>query len=289
MQPIRSIRPLSAPRMSVQPTIDPLPHWLAEVDRAGQDPTGQRIWDVYQSQEFAALWYAARDNGERFRAQALRHLFATQPQPGGRYPDPRNPAPFSQVAILTDVAAQLQLTIRRRTNTPPPVSPAAILHPDLRHLDFASSEDGLPRGPLNTGQPAGEPQAWLATYPPESGTLPMIVLYVPAPVTPQDSIHFELACMLGYVAKDYARLLGPDAPYGITLKPSSPSATAILHQFAIALLFLQQDCPPEWDCQCNEIRARFNAPPPSHPQATDTLSATDLANAAEHWRRPDQS
>ncbi|HZC06489.1 MAG TPA: hypothetical protein VE338_12705, partial [Ktedonobacterales bacterium] len=225
MQPIRCIRPLSASRMYVHPTIDPLPHWLAEIDRANHDPTGQRMWDVYQSPEFAALWYAARDNGERFRAQALAQLYAQQPQPGGRYPDPRNPASFSQAAILTNVAAQLHLSIRRRANTPPPSTPAALLHPDLRAMDFASSEDGLPSGPLNTGQPAGEPQAWLATYPHESETPPMIVMYVPAPETPLASIHFELACMLGYVAKDYARLLGPDAPYGITLKPQSPSAT----------------------------------------------------------------
>ncbi len=95
--------------------------------------------------------------------------------------------------------------------------------------------------------------------------------------------------MLGCVAKDYQRLLGPDAPYGITLKPQSPSATAILHQFAIALLCLEPECPPEWDCQCNEIRARFNAPPPTHPQATDSLSAADITRAVEQWRRPDLS
>lgn len=292
--------------MTVNPIVDPTARWLAEMDRAYADPSGQRIWDIYKSPPFAHLWYEARNQGERMRASAVAWLYAHQAQPGGPYPDPREPATFSELSILNVAAHQLGLTIHQRTHTTHTTQPtassgsasstgftgatgftgftedAASMAPE----DGRTSTDPWLDGAPTAGWIAGEPWVWLATYPAQSRRPPSIEVAVTSPAVPPRRINFEVACMLGYISKDHARLLGPDAPTGISLMPNSPSALAIMHQFTIALLCLQLECPEEWPCQCNAIRSRFNAPPPSHDQPTETLTLAELADEQERQRKP---
>lgn len=295
--------------MPVNPIIDPAARWLAELDRAYADPSGQRIWDIYKSPPFAHLWYEARNQGERMRASAVAWLYAHQAQPGGPYPDPREPASFSEHAILTTAARQLGLAIHQRTHTTQPPGGESRGHAAAwMGVDSgvgsgqasAASErvseggrareddwgEGAPTVMPTAGWIAGEPWVWLATYPAQSRRPPSIEVAVTSISVPQRRINFEVACMLGYVSKDHARLLSPDAPTGISLMPYSPTALAIMHQFAIALLCLRPECPEEWPCQCNAIRARFNAPPPSHDQPTETLTLAELADEQDRQRKP---
>lgn len=95
--------------------------------------------------------------------------------------------------------------------------------------------------------------------------------------------EYEIACLMGYWSHEYKRLMDPDAPSGTILLPHDPGVIALLPQYAIALLCLAKACPPTWDCHCNAIRERFNAPPPDHDRPTGTFTEADLE--AERQRR----
>lgn len=97
-------------------------------------------------------------------------------------------------------------------------------------------------------------------------------------------LEFEIACLLAYWHHEHDRINDPDAPAGTILLPRDPGVTALLHQYAIALLCLPKACPASWTCHCNEIRARFNAPPPDHEQPTATFSVEDLREASQKRR-----
>ena len=61
--------------------------------------------------------------------------------------------------------------------------------------------------------------------------------------------------------------------------------TTLLHQYAIALLCLDEDCPDTWTCHCNAIRKRFNEPPPDHQQPTGQMSTAEMIAEARRQRR----
>ena len=92
----------------------------------------------------------------------------------------------------------------------------------------------------------------------------------------QRQMEFAIACLLGYWHHEHDRLVDPDSPGGTILLPRDPGVITLLHQYAIALLCLARDCPVEWKCHCNAIRARFNAPPPDHELPTGQFTLAEL-------------
>ena len=243
---------------------DILAYWLAATRRARADATGRRIWQIYDSPEFAELWYAARDAGERVRAKAVAALYANWSHPGGRYPDPREPAAFSERAILTAAAGIYSMHV---SQCPVPATPFAEVG-----ARFAGRHDEW-----------NEPIVWLMTFPDDHDgkpVQPILALHDETPALPEARILFELACILGFITKAQLRMLTLSAPRGVTLLPRDPGLVSLTHQFAIALLCLDDPwCPEEWSCQCNLVRKRYNAPPPEHEQPTDTLNVADLRRA----------
>ncbi|WIG60514.1 MAG: hypothetical protein OJF49_003262 [Ktedonobacterales bacterium] len=259
MDPRRHTPPISTGTRAPQPATPPatppahltLAHWLLEAQR---DSSPDRLWQLFLAPTFARLWYGARESGEMLRAWALEWLHAHQRRPGGPHPDPREPAAFSPRAILNTAAGQLGIRIWQ--------APASHV-PPVEATTRWGRQDVL---------------AWLITHP--NATPPdLAVRYATADRDPD--LHFAIACLLGFVCKERARLTDPDAPAGVLIPPRDPAITTILHQFAIGLLCLPRDCPPTWSCPCNQIRARFNYPPPTHDQPTDTL---DVAAIRTHLR-----
>jgi hypothetical protein len=195
-------------------------------------------------------------------------------------------AAFSSQAVLSVAASLIGLRIS-------PTFPVPSGHPDL--LDTDIDEE--------TGQRL--PYAWIMTYPyphPYPHPYPNATSHMPPQSQPQSkpqskpqsrrppevllrSLHanqrlmeHEVACLLGYWHHEHVRLADPDAPGGTILLPRDPGITTLLHQYAIALLGLPRDCPQNWTCHCNAIRARFNAPPPDHEAPTGAFSVDDLAH-----------
>ncbi len=260
---------------------DILAHWLAETALARADLTGRRIWRLYESDTFADEWYRAREVGEQVRASVLAALYANRPHPGGRHPDPRAGASFSALAVLGAVARGLGMVIRQMSQS------------QAQPHGGADGADDAPTQPLPTmrqsgqpGQPGQPAQPWvlLLTYPRSRKLAQTLYMREETPAAPQARLYFELACLIGYIYRESHHLLDPDAPPGTTYIPNDPSMVTILHQFAIALLHLPQQCPAGWTCHCNIIRRRFNMPPGDHDQPTDTLTLAELAQEPDSDR-----
>lgn len=96
------------------------------------------LWQLYETRNFADLWYGARSAGERLRALTLERLYRNRPYPGGPHPDPREPAVFSSQAILSVAAFLVGLRID-------PTDAGAISGP--------GSNDDSPDIDEETGQP----------------------------------------------------------------------------------------------------------------------------------------
>lgn len=227
-----------------------LAHWFLEARR---DDTQQKLWQVFSARGFSRLFYGARDAGELVRAWALQQLYAQRSHPGGAWPDPRIPAAFSQQAILRACADILGLHIW--------VVPEQLAH----EADAAAAE-----APIRS-----HPQlAWIVTYP--EARPPDLCLRHTARTA---ELHLQMAMLMGYLVKERDRILDASAPTGLILLPTDQSLASVLHQFAIALLCLEPDCPSDAGCHCNEIRRRYNAPPPDHTQATDALQVAQIRAA----------
>lgn len=271
---LRWLRPVSAPRtrITAMDSDDILARWLAATDLARADATGRRIWQIYDTPAFAELWYAARDAGERMRARAVGYLYGNRQYPGGRYPDPREQATFSERAILSTAANQIPIQVWQMPSTT--ATTATVDAAGASVADVADMAD------------VDEPAAWLITHPRDANGVtppPQIMLHAITPAVPEARILFEMACLLGFITKE-PRMLDPDAPHGVTMMPTNPSILSLLHQFAIALLCLDPDCPEDWTCQCNDVRRRYNAPPATHDQPTDVLNREDLRRATPRLR-----
>lgn len=241
--------------LSPIPQDDILARWLAATDHAATDRSGWSYWQLVTSPTYAELWYEARAAGERLRARAVSALYARNAHPGGRHPDPRGPAAYSERAIV----AQAYRTLGIRLWQQPPC---------VRH-------------------DPNEPTVLLMTYPRDMGLTPSLLIHAETADVPHGLILFRMAAMLGYLTREHARLLDPDAPHGPRLIPLNPGIREILHQFAFAFLYLEPQCPPEWDCQCATTRSRFNAPPAEHEQPTDTLTLADLRAYTQQEQQPD--
>jgi hypothetical protein len=228
-----------------------LARWLLEAQR---EPTGRALWDLFQSDAFAHLWYGARESGEILRSWALERLYTQRPTPGGAHPDPREPAAFSSRAIIGAAAQVLGIRI---IQVPCDIDAKTTNAPFQHKLALA----------------------WLATYP--GGRAPELAV---RHTDREDQLYFDMACLLGYVCKERGRFADRESPGGLVNVPQDPAIKTLLHQFAIALLGLPRDCPPEWSCACNQIRARFNAPPVDHDQPTDTLAVADIRRTIERDR-----
>lgn len=246
-----------------------LARWLAAAEEARSDPTGRRYWSLYTSPIFAEVWYAARDAGERLRAEALVTLYQKRARPGGTHPDPRLPAAFSERAILSTVARRLGLQISQR--------------PTPKTLE--SAEHAEQTEPKESGGPI----VWLMTYPREDGVAPTIWLHEETKRITDDRILFELACMIGFITREEGRMLDPDAPHGVTLLPQAPGALVLMHQFAKALLCRSGGCPSELECSCDLLWQRYNAPPPDHVQSTDALDREEVMRKTPDLRRSQES
>lgn len=235
-----------------------LASWIiAEEEDARDRSDPERIWQLFQTNSFAALWYAARDAGEHLRAKALHQLYSQRTTPGGTHPDPRKPAAFSPRATLNAAAAVLGVSIWQ------------VPESDANQADRLSAQHGYHKPQL----------AWIATYPQRNA--PDIAVRVTTRARQQE---FDVACLLGYIAKEYHRIADPDAPAGLTLLPTDPGIVTILHQFAIGLLALDEHCPAGWLCTCNALRGTFNAPPPDHERPTDQFAISQLQDYAARLR-----
>lgn len=221
-----------------------LARWLAATDRAATDRTGWSLWRLYNSPTFAELWYEARAAGERIRARAVATLYAHHAHPGGRHPDPRSRVSYSERAIVAQAFRQLGIRI-------------------------------WPQPPCVQHDPA-EQIAYLMTYHPADRMPPRVVVHAPTDAVPEGYILFKMACLLGYITREREYILDPDAPHGARFLPNNPGLREVLHQFAFAFLYVEPHCPPEWACQCNDIRRSYNQRPAEHDQPTDTLSLADL-------------
>ncbi|HEX6819108.1 MAG TPA: hypothetical protein VF120_12090 [Ktedonobacterales bacterium] len=252
-----------------------LAHWLIE---AHAETNPAQLWSLLTSTSYAHLWYGMRASAEMLRAEALRWLSLHQRQPGGPHPDPRLDAdhvPFSARAILSTAATQiLGIAIW-------PVPDALATEADIAH------EATMPASP--------RPLCWIIASP--GGRAPAIAVRM-TNANPSDQQQqqqqqearalFDIAQLIGYACQEHDRLADANAPGGPILLPPDTAERALLHQYARALLGLPQDCPPEWACACNAIRARFNAVPPSHDQPTEALSLTALRpSIVRHTPRPD--
>lgn len=233
---------------------DALSRWLGELR---ENPHREDDWSLYETGDFADLWYGARLAGESLRAHALRRLYRQRAHPGGPFPDPRERGAFSSRAVLGEAAHHLGIAIR-------------YLPGDLMHR-------------MQRTKPRSRPSlAGILTYP--GGRRPEIVMQYDAE---EATLHFEMACLMGYLSKERQRLLDPYAPAGLTLPPQDPSLVTVLHQFAIGLLCLQPQCPKHWTCDCNAIRLRFNVPPDDHAEQTDASDLRDLhAEILRHHTDP---
>lgn len=266
----RIARPQSQPLPHAPHRTEVLAHWLAETEEDGAY-SADRLWRLFQTHRFASLWYGAREAGEHLRAWALSDLYGSRSLPGGPHPDPREPAAFSNRAVLGKAAELLSVRIWIApdvSDTPNHIEHAyqATQHtkqqPDSRPIQLAS----------------------IITYPdhrtPDIST---------SPTTSYALQEFSIACALGYLTRERERLMDPDAPKGITALPQDLGVVTILHQFAIALMALPKDCPDDWTCACNTIRARYNAAPPDHDQPTDTFSLSalnDLRRRVQEKQQP---
>ncbi len=237
-----------------------LARWLTEVSRA---PDHRDLWTMLRSDSYADLWYDMRTSGERLRARALAWLSTHQRQPGGAHPDPRLDAsqvPFSARAIVNTAADLLGTPI-----WPVPDDSPVAAEADMAHK---VTMPAMPR-----------PLAWIVTTP--GGRPPAIAVRITAEEQLARTL-FDIAQLLGFTAREHDRLADPDAPGGPILLPADTGMRALLHQYAIALLGLPRDCPPDWRCACNAIRARYNAAPPSHEQPTEALSLDELRDSIYH-------
>jgi hypothetical protein len=240
------------------------------------------LWQLYETRNFADLWYGARSAGERLRGLTLERLYRNRPYPGGPHPDPREPSAFSDKATLSVAASLVGLRIDARD--------AAYMSRFEQQESRQQHEAEYDEAEYDeeTGQPL--PYAWIMTYPndapPDPGEErrhPRIILRTLS--TNRRRIEFEIACLMGYWHRDHARLADGDAPTGAILLPQDPSVVTLLHQYAIALLLLKKDCPDSWTCHCNRIRRRFNATPPDHSQPTDMMESEALIEEAQRQRR----
>jgi hypothetical protein len=259
--------------------------WLRD-----QAATSAGPWDLYLSRLFAETWYGARAAGERIRGLALERLYRIWQRPGGPHPDPREPAAFSSGAVLSVSASLLGLHIS--TDILLSVSKAngskangTKANDSKANVITASGNQSVQEGSQEDGGQHYTPSAWIITYPmTHHGRKPPAIAVSSLDTPSSRLLEFEIACLLGLYHHEQQRISDPDAPAGSIFLPHDPGVQALLHQYAIALLCLRRDCPSSWDCHCNEIRARFNAPPPDHMQPTGTLSATDLKRATRTKR-----
>lgn len=237
-----------------------LARWLTEDSRA---PNIHDLWTLVNSSNYAHQWYGMRASGEMLRAWSLSWLSTHQRQPGGAHPDPRLDAsqvPFSARAIVHTAADLLRIPI-----WPVPDDSPVAAEADMTH-DVTTP--ATPR-----------PLAWIIAAP--GGHAPAITVRLGAE-DQQARMLFDIAQLLGVISREHDRLADPDFPGGTILLPADSAMRALLHQYAIALLGLPRDCPPDWRCACNKIRARFNAVPPSHEQPTETLSLDELRESIYH-------
>ena len=239
------------------------------------------LWQLYVSRNFADLWYGARSAGERVRGLALERLYRNRPHPGGPHPDPRKPAAFSSDAVISQATSLVGLHIDA-TDAGALSSHAHRATHGATHR--ATHGDDAADYDEETGQRL--PYAWIMTYaqydPTKDIRPPQIILRTLH--GDRLLLEFEIACLIGYWHRDHGRLSDPDAPTGAILLPHDPGITALLHQYAIALLCLPEDCPDTWTCHCNAIRKRFNEPPPDHPQPTGQMTTDELLAEAEQAR-----
>ena len=237
-----------------------LARWLTQASRA---PDVSDLWTTLKSDSYAHLWYAMRASGEMLRAWSLSWLSTHQRQPGGAHPDPRQDAqsvPFSARAILHTAATEI-LGI--------PIWPVPDDSPIAAEADMAHAvtTPAMPR-----------PLAWIVTAPGSRATIAVRL-------TAEDQQArklFDIAQLLGVISREHDLLADPDFPGGTIVLPPDTAMRALLHQYAIALLGLPRDCPPDWRCACNAIRARYNAAPPSHEQPTEALSLDELRDSIYH-------
>lgn len=84
---------------------------------------------------------------------------------------------------------------------------------------------------------------------------------------------WDVALMLGLIAREPERVRDPLAPAGVTTIPNDPVITALLPSYAKALLYTDCDCSARFGCACAQVEQRLNNPPPDHPHPTAIIPA----------------
>ncbi|HEV2239264.1 MAG TPA: hypothetical protein VGR57_21590 [Ktedonobacterales bacterium] len=230
-------------------------------DGRGVRDTGYRR-AVARSDAFALSWYGARSAGESLRARATAWLYQhpARGRPGGAHPDPRLSSAFSWWSILRAGAQDIGLELVE-------VSDAGQL---------AAVDRALGNGVGLRHQADQVRWCWLLTYP--DGAMPSVMHRVVGwrDRTVYSNLCWQVAMLLGDVCRNYAELTDPIYPAGYHVPSTARSHVACLHQFASALLRTEPECPAEWGCDCNRIRASLSVAPEEHLQATDALLLSDL-------------
>jgi hypothetical protein len=202
------------------------------------------------------MWYLMRERGEHARADALRTLYTQRIEPGGPYPDPREPAAFSPRAIVAATAHAAGVTIW----------PVPYDEHDLPII-------------TNHGH-----AVWLMTYPPKrdpsvpggSTTKPPTIALLHLE---EELMMWFASCVLGWIALSPGRIHDAAIPPGAMTLPTDPLPVALIHRYAHALLLVDFDCSHAFGCSCASIETRLNAVPPDHPQPTLTMPAATSASS----------
>jgi hypothetical protein len=93
---------------------------------------------------------------------------------------------------------------------------------------------------------------------------------------------WEIACLLGYFELLRPFFSGSGVTGDVKWLPDprqDTSFTPHLHRFAKSLLATDEECPPEWGCQCARVEIILNRVPAKHPQQTDVLNGAHLRDA----------
>jgi hypothetical protein len=116
---------------------------------------------------------------------------------------------------------------------------------------------------------------WVMTYP--DG--PPSVAHRPVPrddETMYRAMCWSMAMLIGDVVYNWGELMDPVFPERFHVPSTARGHMSCLHQFASALLLTEPECPRDFGCDCNRIRAMLSAAPDDHIQATDALLLSDL-------------
>jgi len=226
-----------------------LAHWLRQM---GMDTSGLSVARLTMTNEFGELFWRMRIYGEQWRTLLARDLCAGDGLLN-HWMDPREYIPYSSRRFILQAAIDQHVELLR-------------LSSNIRQV--AHAVDG------NTGRMI---YAFMQTWP--DNRRPTLFLDESPPPGFNQEEHeinwtWQAAQVLGQYYTNSALYHGELAPAGFILPPEpnrESHITALLHQFAKAMLDLPKECPPGLGCPCRAIMGRAAMVPDRHPEMTGEL------------------